>query len=81
MSILTVLAVVAAVIWILGIAVVWCVVRLVPGTGRAAGSYSIALTLTMAVFWPIWLALGVASAIWETHRLKSKIKKPIDDKF
>ncbi len=73
---LTILAVIAAAIWIVGALVIMWATLTVPDDG----TNTIPIAMTMAVFWPIWVALGVASALYEIHRTNkiNQPKKPID---
>lgn len=73
---LTILAVIAAAIWIVGaLVIMWATL-----TASEGGYDNIPIALTMAVFWPIWVVLGVASALYEIHRTnkQNRVEKPID---
>ncbi len=73
---LTILAVIAVAIWIVGaLVIIW-------GTQTASeGGYDgWGIALAMAVFWPIWVVLGITSALYEIHRTNklNQPEKPID---
>ncbi len=76
---LTILAVIAAAIWIVGaLVIVWGTLGQMSGADTEPIDYGLALT--MAFFWPLWVTLGVASALYEIHRTNklNQPKKPID---
>jgi uncharacterized membrane protein YphA (DoxX/SURF4 family) len=76
---LTILAVIAAAIWIVGIFVILWATTIMPDTRTDAGG-NFPLALTMAVLWPIWLVIGALSGLIAQHRInKFQIKNKHGD--
>ena len=73
---LTILAVIAAAIWIVGACIImWAYMSTADNLKR-----DLPIALTMAVFWPMWVILGIVSALYEIHRTNKSNQptKPID---
>jgi hypothetical protein len=62
-------------LWIAGAAVIlWATL-----TTSEGGYDNIPIALSMAIFWPLWVVLGIASAFIEIRRInRNRVEKPID---
>jgi len=76
-TLLTIAAVGAAAIWIVGALVILRAVSIVPDDRTDAGG-NFPLALTMAFFWPLWVLLGIGSALIEEFRHRSRQKPPVE---